>query len=154
MATAKLVFRPTVTADMIIGTVEVLQHYRSIYGLNAGALELLVKFEKDLIGIGYGTKTPAYVATGIRKEGTVNMDALGATPKEKEFAHMTEDEQFAELERLNQEMLAGLVASGEAGSENVILEERRDSERLASEAKRNEQSTDSDTMHNALMSML
>lgn len=84
MATTKAgikVFRPTITADQMIGTVEALQHYRSVYGLNKDAVDLLVKFEKELVGIQYGTDKSAYVTKG-RAESKINLNALGASPEE------------------------------------------------------------------------
>lgn len=131
----KQVFRPTITDRQMLGVVEVLQHYRTLYGLNSDALEILVKFEKDLVGINYGTKTPAYIATGVREASKITLENLSAedpsfismpAPKNKAISptlvSLSEAEEEAELERLNAAMLEEVAAMG---SGNVILEERR-----------------------------
>lgn len=132
-AKTKQVFRPTITDAQMIETVGVLQHYKAVYGLPKHALEILVKFEKDLIGISHGVKPVAYVVSGMREATKISVENLSATSDDEvvrspTHVTMAEDDLDAELERLNKAMLAELAAEG---NQNVVLEDRRATPRTA-----------------------
>lgn len=123
MGKVKKVFRPSISEMQMIGVVEVLQHYRSIYGLNNEATEVLVKFEQDLIGVSYGVKSPAYIATGVKREPMVNMNSLGASTEEVKRYNNSPDIDEDYTARIEREMLEGLASEG---NKNVILADRRE----------------------------
>lgn len=144
MNKTKEVWRITMSTEVVFELLELLDITRDKYGLSLN----LAGFRKRISSLAHdaaeGNRTPAYVASGIKRESAINLDSLGATAQEKvrvtDFAHLRQDEIDAELEKLNDAMLAELAA---AGNPNVILEERRNPERLASESAGNEDNADS-----------
>lgn len=104
------VYRLTLNENEIIAALEALEYQNNTHGLDSDAKSVLVKFKKYAIEFNYGTKAPAYVATGIRKEATVNLGSLGASEEEVLIAtHGREVIDDAKIEQFNYEMQYGTV---------------------------------------------
>jgi hypothetical protein len=145
------VYRMTIAAEEILSTLELFSTIPTAQ-LSSGARSLHKKFQIQAAKINIGAATPAYVTTGTKKQ-PLTLEALGGTDEfngthipnlnpadilgtRTTDATTTLPEQLdaameAELERLNAAMLAELAANG-AGSQNVVLEERRKVPRTSS----------------------
>lgn len=127
MATSKDVHRITLSSDEVFALVNLMDSARGSIGLDPTLSELYVKVDTKAYAIGKGHAKPAYVATGIRREAAASLAGLGAIPegRKTDFDHMSEAEQFAELERLEAAMLAELsigTDSPATDSDNVHIE--------------------------------
>jgi hypothetical protein len=138
MGTTSAIHRTTISESEILGVIETLHHAQiNGEGINPDSLSFLKKLRMLAFKINLGVASPAYIATGSRKQSfasLVSLEALGASAEEKLDAAIAgtigkynnsaelSAEQEDELSRLEREMLEGLVAEGNT---NVILEERR-----------------------------
>lgn len=92
-------YRLTASDMQILGGIEVMSHYKSIYGLSTDAASFLTYLEIQALKINRGVKPTAYVATGIKREAGVSLDKLGASASEILVAKATPEELFdAEME--------------------------------------------------------
>lgn len=98
-------YRLTASGNEILGAIEVMSHYKSVYGMSPDADKFLTYLEVQAFKINRGAKAAAYVVTGVKKQPNINLNALGATDEELAYASATEDEQMnATCERATYEM--------------------------------------------------
>lgn len=137
---SKAIWRPTLSSDAIFELVDLLETTKRTTGLSRELQAVLRKLDSLAYDIGRGNRTPAYVATEVRKTTAISLEYLGGTNEENNITGNTtsnsvslnppatklpadlDADMEAELERLNNEMLASLQGEG---NDNVILEERR-----------------------------
>lgn len=86
------VYRITLNESEIVSALEALQYQNRTHGLDQAAKAVLIKFQKYSIEFEHGTKTPAYVATGVKRQSAVNLSSLGATPEELAVAALSREE--------------------------------------------------------------
>lgn len=89
---ATKVFRLTMSEPEILAALEALQYQNSEHGLDRAAKNVMIKFKKLAIEFEHGTKNPAYIATGVKKESSVNMSSLGASEEELLLANASEEQ--------------------------------------------------------------
>lgn len=155
MAIKEDVQRTTMSNTVVFALLDLMEQaiQGTVSGLNPELREFYKRIDTMAYQIGKGTRKPAYVATGVRKESAVSMEALGITEEDKitvgigKFNNSAEldEDVWARIEREEREMLEKLAADG---YKNVVITERRSAERLAQD----EHSTDNDSIHAALMS--
>lgn len=147
MGTTSAIHRTTISESEILGVIETLHHAQvNGEGINPDSISFLKKLRMLAFKINLGVATPAYIATGIKKQSLVSLESLGASAEEKLEAIATafstgskkgtlpaelSESDEAELERLNAAMLEELAAEGNT---NVVLEERRSEVRSIEEA--------------------
>lgn len=145
MSNPTAVFRPVITTDEILGTLEALSSVPANQ-MPSGARSLVNKFRMQAFKIDAGIAKPAYVNTGTKKQG-ISLESLGASEDEFIGTHNPDritpdmlsasnsnsgtkpsaeldDEESRLLEELDRQMREELATNG-AGSQNVILEDRR-----------------------------
>lgn len=141
---SKDVWRPTMSSDVVFELVDLLEATKRTTGLSLALQGFLKKLDSLAYDIGRGNRKPAYVATEVRKTNAISLESLGGLSSDIDSSNRTNPANFptpiakqpklsadldadmeAELERLNNEMLAGLE-----GNTNVILEERRKTPRI------------------------
>jgi hypothetical protein len=142
MAMKGEVYRMTIATEEILGLLESLSCLTPAQ-LTTGARSIQKKFQIQAAKINIGAATPAYKNTGVNSSRVhkITLADLGAeeefqgthlptnlTPADLQASPSLGEELTpeleAELERLNAQMLAELASNG-AGSQNVVLVERR-----------------------------
>lgn len=87
-----------------------MQYQNRTHGLDLAAKAAMVKFQKLAVDFEHGTKTPAYVATGVKKQSSVNLTSLGATPEEMALAQLSQAElDNIKFEAFDYESMYGVV---------------------------------------------
>jgi len=150
MSKSIAVFRPVITTDEILGTLEALSQLTNAQ-LPSGARSLITKFRVQALKIDAGIAKPAYIQQGNKGVAIQNLtvDDLGGYNEEDTLSTNVaaslfnssvqpatigmpadlDDASLAELEALEKQMLAEVASNG-AGSDNVIPERRKNPRRL------------------------